>query len=196
VEAFMLQYRPPIRFRDRVQAVRVMVPDNSTPGAGSAVKEKRLVQFLADPEDVRLFNEVRDLVSANDPGMSFAHIMKIVFTEFRDRHSPVARHAHRQGRIGAASLDSRRRECGGVHSRHIPDEVRDEIFVRDHGACTYVGPSGTRCRSTRGVQVDHVTPFAAGGTHDPSNLRLLCGAHNRRAAEKAFGSWQKQYRRE
>ena len=44
------------------------------------------------------------------------------------------------------------------------------------------------------VQVDHLRPFAAGGDHDPSNLRLLCAAHNRRAAEKVFGSTH--YRRE
>jgi hypothetical protein len=46
---------------------------------------------------------------------------------------------------------------------------------------------GTRCESRNGLQVDRIHSFAAGGTHDLSNLRLLCAAHNRRAAERVFG---------
>jgi len=191
VELVVAEFRPPVRFRDRVQPVRVA---ETTPGAGSVVKEKRLVQFLADDADVQLFNEVRSILSSQAPNMSFADVMRIVFTEFRERHSPMARHARRQNRIGVASLYSRQRECGTQPSRHIPDEVRDAVFVRDHGQCTFAGADGTRCQSTRGVQVDHIRPFAAGGTHDPANLRLLCAAHNRRAAEEAFGVTR--YRRE
>jgi 5-methylcytosine-specific restriction endonuclease McrA len=156
----------------------------------------RLVQFLADEKQMQLFNDVHDLLSAHANRLSFADAMTIVYTEYYDRHSPVARHSRRRTKKGAASLDSRRREYDDARTRHIPDEVRDEIFVRDHGACTYVGPDGTRCLSKRGVEVDHIQPFGVGGTHDPLNLRLLCGAHNRRAAEKAFGSAQKQHRRE
>jgi hypothetical protein len=191
VERIASEFRPPVRFADRVQPVHVA---ETTPGAGSVIKEKQLVQFLADAEDVQLFNDVRALLSSSGPAMSFADVMRVVFTEFRDRHSPAARHARRQNRIGVASLYSRQRECDDPHTRHIPDEVRDAVFVRDHGQCTFTATDGTHCESTCGVQVDHIRPFAAGGTHAPSNLRLLCAAHNRRAAEKTFGSTQ--YRRE
>lgn len=61
------------------------------------------------------------------------------------------------------------------------------MFVRDGGQCTFVAADGTRCRSRKGLQIDHIRPYSARGTHDPSNLRLLCGAHNRRAAERALG---------
>jgi 5-methylcytosine-specific restriction endonuclease McrA len=195
VEQLVAEFLPPIQFRDRVQAVAVVMPvDKSTPGAGSVMKVMRLIRLLADEEQMRLFIDVHDLLSAHASSLSFADAMTIVYTEYYERHSPVARHARRQSKKGAASLDSRRRECDETHTRHIPDEVRDEIFVRDHGKCAYAGPDGTHCESTRGVQVDHIRPFAAGGNHNPSNLRLLCAAHNRRVAEKVFGSTH--YRRE
>jgi 5-methylcytosine-specific restriction endonuclease McrA len=197
VERLVAEFLPPIQFRDLNKPVLVAMPvDKSTPGAGSVVKIMRLVQLLATDEQMQLFNGVHDLLSTHAERLSFADAMTIVYTEYYNRHSPIVRDLRRNEKKGAASLDSRRRECGTVPSRHIPDEVRDEIFMRDHGTCTYVGADGTRCLSKRGVEVDHIHAFAAGGTHDASNLRLLCGAHNRRAAEKAFGSVQRQYRRE
>ncbi|MCK4549155.1 MAG: HNH endonuclease, partial [Candidatus Krumholzibacteria bacterium] len=33
----------------------------------------------------------------------------------------------------------------------------------------------------------HKVPFARGGDNSPSNLRLLCGKHNRLEAERAYG---------
>ena len=66
-------------------------------------------------------------------------------------------------------------------------EVRDKVFVRDGGRCTFTAADGTRCGSKRSLQVDHVRPYVAGGTHKPSNLRLLCAAHNRLAAERTLG---------
>jgi 5-methylcytosine-specific restriction endonuclease McrA len=61
------------------------------------------------------------------------------------------------------------------------------VFVRDDGRCAFAGPDGTRCGSRYALQVDHVHPFALGGRHNASNLRLLCAQHNRLAAEKALG---------
>ena len=113
----------------------------------------------------------------------------MVFGEYRDRHSPFARQQRRSAKKGLPGPDSHRWEWNDAdRSRHIPDEVRDEVFVRDGGQCSFVAADGTRCRSRTGLQLDHVRPYAAGGTHELSNLRLLCGAHNRRAAEHALGA--------
>ncbi|MEZ4650492.1 MAG: HNH endonuclease signature motif containing protein [Candidatus Eisenbacteria bacterium] len=65
-------------------------------------------------------------------------------------------------------------------SRHIPSDVRDSVFLRDGGKCTYVGPSGVRCNASVFLQYDHVERFSRGGSHSVENLRLLCGKHNRR----------------
>ncbi|MCA9757735.1 MAG: HNH endonuclease [Candidatus Eisenbacteria bacterium] len=65
-------------------------------------------------------------------------------------------------------------------SRHIPTAVRDEVFRRDEGRCSYVSPAGVRCGARVFLQFDHLVRFARGGRHDVENLRLLCGKHNRR----------------
>jgi 5-methylcytosine-specific restriction endonuclease McrA len=59
--------------------------------------------------------------------------------------------------------------------------------MRDGGQCTFIAADGTRCQCQKGLEVDHITPFTNGGGIDLSNLRLLCGPHNRRAAEVTMG---------
>ena len=163
---------------------------------GIATVEKQYIQFLADDDFMELYDEVKSLVTRDGEPMKFAEVVKIVLTEYRERHSPAARERRRQAKKGAASHEFRRRNCGTVDesSRHIPDDVRDAVWMRDGGQCAFHGADGTRCGSKHGLQIDHEIPFAAGGTNDISNLRLLCAAHNRRAAEKAFGtSFMRRY---
>jgi 5-methylcytosine-specific restriction endonuclease McrA len=205
VESVASEYRPPVALRDQIRHVRVSVPPpkdvdeavidrlcaRATPGAGSAYTEQKLfVQFLADDELLDLFEEVRTLLTRNGDDKSFGEVVKIVLAEYRERHSPSARKQRRDARKGAASPDSRRRECGttGERSRYITSEVRDDVFARDGGRCSYVAGDGTRCGSGHGLQVDHVQPFAAGGLNESANLRLLCAAHNKRTAERTFGT--------
>jgi len=206
VQRIVSEFRPPVALRDRVQPVRVAVPVVSadealfdrecarrmTPGAGSAhvaTEQKLYVQFVADENLMQLFEEVRALVTRDGEYASFADVLKIVLAEYRERHSPIARQKRREAKKRPASPDSRRREWNdATKSRHIPDDVRDDVFVRDRGQCAYASKDGTRCESRTGLQVDHIKPFAVGGSHNPSNLRLLCAAHNRRAAERVFGS--------
>jgi hypothetical protein len=72
-------------------------------------------------------------------------------------------------------------------SRHVPAKTRTAVFERDGHRCTFVAADGTRCNATRNLEIDHVQPFALGGSNEPHNLRVLCAAHNRRAAEHVFG---------
>jgi 5-methylcytosine-specific restriction endonuclease McrA len=199
-----------MKFRDRVQAVRVVTTarvsekDILTPGAGSEdkkvrIEQKLLVQFLAGDELMRKFNEVKALLSASKPGISISEVLEVLVSEYLERHSPAARNERRVAGRRAASPVSQRRECNdAAPSRHIPNNVRDEVVTRDEGQCTYVAHDGTRCQSRHGLQIDHIQPFAAGGGHDLSNLRLLCAAHNKRAAERMLGAsvmesyWRRQ----
>lgn len=73
-------------------------------------------------------------------------------------------------------------------TRHIPAAVRDRVFTRDRGRCAYVGATGERCGSTHHLEIDHVIPFARGGSSSAGNLRLLCERHNRLEAERWFGT--------
>ena len=173
VERIVCEYRPPVAMRDRMRPVRVV-----TPGAGSEIKQ--FSQFLADDEFVALFDEVRQLMSRDGHHPSMSDVLKTTLREYRDRHSPAARHERR-------TVRTRREGSDAPKGRHVADETRDAVFVRDGGRCTFVSRDGTCCGSTHGLQIDHIRPFSVGGTHDLSNLRLLCAAHNRRAAELVLG---------
>ena len=72
--------------------------------------------------------------------------------------------------------------------RRIPAEMRDRVHVRDEGQCTFRGHDGQRCGETRHLHIDHIVPWSLGGPHEPSNLRLLCAAHNQLQADRAFGT--------
>jgi len=98
-------------------------------------------------------------------------------------------------RAGVARLDGRSRpqpEAAGpsggsaqpLHrarrSRYIPAPVRREVWRRDGGCCRYVDPySGRRCGSRFLLELDHIVPFALGGSAEAGNLRLHCSAHHR-----------------
>jgi 5-methylcytosine-specific restriction endonuclease McrA len=192
VEKIACEYRPPMKFRDRMRpvcvAVKVAPASNQDARGAARVEKKMLVQFLANDELVEKFERAKLLLSSGNPKITFAEVIEALVDEYLDRHSPAARQERRDSRKRPASPDSRRREWkGATQSRHVPNDVRDEVFVRDEGQCTYVAPDGVRCQSKHGLQVDHIMPYATGGGHNAENLRLLCAAHNRRAAEKTMG---------
>ena len=89
--------------------------------------------------------------------------------------------------LALASKESKQSSSRQTASRHIPADLRDEIFVKDHAQCIYVSPNGVRCCAHQQLEVDHIVPFAAGGKTVLSNLRLRCKQHNLLAAEQFFG---------
>jgi hypothetical protein len=73
-------------------------------------------------------------------------------------------------------------------SRHIPNEVRREVFGRDGLQCSFVDAEGNRCPERGGLQFHHAdVPFGKGGEHTAANVRLYCHAHNQHAAELDYG---------
>lgn len=49
----------------------------------------------------------------------------------------------------------------------LPNELRFQVLVRDGFRCQW-------CSGSYNLQVDHVMPWSAGGSDEPTNLRLLC----------------------
>ena len=56
----------------------------------------------------------------------------------------------------------------------IPPATRRFVWRRDHGRCQFPG-----CRASRHLDIHHIVFEEHGGTHDPSNLTLMCSAHHR-----------------
>ena len=82
---------------------------------------------------------------------------------------------------------SKRKEVVKAKTRYIPKAVVKEIRKRDQLQCSFVTKDGKRCNEKHCLQMDHIKPFALGGSNEASNLRLLCPAHNQLLAEKTFG---------
>ncbi|MGE0525769.1 MAG: HNH endonuclease [Bdellovibrionales bacterium] len=66
--------------------------------------------------------------------------------------------------------------------------VRRVVIQRAGGKCEYQDPvTGHRCESSYQLDADHIVPRALGGGNELSNLRCLCGVHNRLMAEIHLG---------
>ena len=140
-----------------------------------------LIQFVADKELMEGIDKLKQLLAHGNPEGRLDLLFKKLVQLGLEKWDPEQRIARRRGKNSFPT--------SAIKSRHIPAAIRDEVWRRDQGKCQYQDPStGKTCGSWHGVQLDHTKPFARGGSHDPSNLRLLCRRHNLLTARKAFGS--------
>ena len=64
-----------------------------------------------------------------------------------------------------------------INRRHW--EARRRIALdRADWRCQAV-ENGERCTGRASLEVDHIVPLAAGGSHNPENLQVLCRRHHR-----------------
>jgi hypothetical protein len=52
-------------------------------------------------------------------------------------------------------------------TRHIPGEVKREVWARDRGRCI-------QCKSVQYIEYDHIIPHSKGGANTVKNIQLLC----------------------
>ncbi len=86
-----------------------------------------------------------------------------------------------------AATDKPRAPRGSDDPRHIPAEVKRQVWRRDQGRCTKILPDGTRCDRTKFLQHEHKLAVAKGGKSTVDNVCLLCSEHNQQAADEVFG---------
>jgi hypothetical protein len=92
------------------------------------------------------------------------------------------------GKLDAALPDQELEKMVAKNSRYIPTIVRQTILTRASGQCeSILRETNIRCQEKRGLEFDHIKPFALGGTNDVKNIRLLCRNCNQREAFKVFG---------
>jgi 5-methylcytosine-specific restriction endonuclease McrA len=177
---------------DSTVAVGILAQDRNGPEAESAVAsapavqlEKRVVkQFCAREVVMNKIASVQALASHRLPmNAPFEEVIEFLADYFLQREDPKARHERREKKAAAKPETSPKISS----PRAVPAPVRDEVFVRDGGSCSYVGADGKRCGSTHVLQIDHVQPVARGGSASVGNLRLLCAYHNRLEAERLMG---------
>jgi len=149
-------------------------PLDPTPTIAPADEHERRVVFsFTANEDVRArFEEARDLLRHRFPLGRMEEVIGEALRRLVEQEKPGG---SRRPRKTAAAPKSRR----------IAKWVRDEVWRRDGGRCTYTGTDGLRCGETGWLEFDHVVPWSLGGrSDDPVNIRLLCRVHNMAEAKR------------
>lgn len=175
--------------RSAADLTAARVPRASTlpePKPGVAAPEvRRTISFSVSEADFEAFDRARVELEKNLPRrMSIEESFNALVESFLKRRAV-------QG-ARAKPKSAPPRGASVPPTRHVPVSTRRHVLERDEHRCQYVAPDGTRCEQTRSLEIDHIVPFARGGSHDPSNLRVLCRAHNQRTAEREFGPRPRQ----
>ena len=165
-------------------------PQPPTPPPAVRLEQRFQIQFVASEAFMTKLEKARALLSNRLQENAFEKVFEVLIDEFLDRHSPEKKKERREKRSSKSQGPTKPRGKAGEDrdDRHIPAPVRDAVFKRDEGRCTYVGTTGERCASTHHLQIDHIVPYGRGGTNTVGNLRLLCGRHNRLEAERIYGA--------
>lgn len=166
----------------------------SAASADGTFFERRVqVQFTASEAFMAKLERIRSLAGHRlPPNASLEQLFELAMDLMIDREDPARRIERRERR---RQRTKPREASRAKAARHVPVSVRDDVFERDQGRCTFVGPEGHRCSATATLQVDHRIPVASGGTSASSNLRLLCAQHNRLEAVRLLGETTASRRR-
>ena len=137
------------------------------------------VQFTAGPELRDDLEALKALVRSEIPDGDLAAIVGKAVRELRQRLE--AR------RFAQTKSPRRKTRPTDDSSRYVPAEVRRFVYRRESGRCCFVDTESRRCPERRWLEYHHRHPFGRGGGHDPTNVFLVCKAHNQYLAELDYG---------
>lgn len=154
--------------------------------------ERVRIGFDAGTPLMRLIERARQVLRHKYPEGRFEDIVREALETLLDQKDPQRRLKLKASAAGGKErkraherlpIRSLRAYAAG---RYIPAKVKTAVWARDDGRCAWRHGDGTPCGSRDAIEYDHIIPYAKGGRSEYRNLRLLCRAHNRLAAERAF----------
>lgn len=153
-------------------------PPAHRPIVAPLASDRFRVQFTVGRETHEKLRQLQDLlrreIPGGDPGAIFDRALTVLL-------EVVARNKL------AAVAHPRLSRGGQPRSRHVPADVKRKVWIRDHGRCAFISPSGRRCRERTFLEFHHLYPYALGGATTVDNVALRCRAHNAHEAELVFG---------
>ena len=137
--------------------------------------ERYKLQVTIGQELRDTLERAKDLMRHRNPSgdleMILDEAMKILVAKVeKDRMAKVDRPSKKESKAKGVSRATRR-----------------EVFERDGAQCTFVDEHGHRCTAQGFLELDHEHARGRGGSDDPTNLRVLCHAHNLWLAKKEYG---------
>lgn len=157
--------------------------------------QRHLFRFTGSSALRGKYERAKELLGMARASGSMETVIETGLDALLDRLDPerrIARRRAREARQGANHRETKGDATTPMDrrrpSRRISAPLRDAVWQRDDGRCTFMGPDGTRCPATTRLEIDHVRPYALGGSSDDAaNLRLMCRAHNQLLARRMFG---------
>lgn len=146
--------------------------------------EKTELKVSLDKHVIEKLDRIKALLSHKSPGMTDGELINILADLGLEKLDPTLTPTRTKS-LPAPVVKSEtinERMPNPASSRYIPSELRRAVWIRDKSRCVY-----KNCHSTRFLEIDHIVPIAQGGRTELANLRLLCHAHNQRAAIERFG---------
>ena len=152
----------------------------STREVAEKLNPNRLESISVDSETLKVLKEARDRFAHELPHT--ASLSDVIgFLAIRAlKTDPMKKPAKK--------LDEERSEKVGSppalavkRTRVISASLKRLAWKKESEGCAFVSPvTGKRCTSRHRLQIDHIHPYALGGSsEDAENLRLLCAVHNR-----------------
>jgi len=148
-------------------------------------------RFSANREFKEKFDRLAEVLGVENALQHMTEIMGRALDDSLDKRDVKRRRARRLARKSKSGDNARQRSRPdevAAKSRYIPCQSRERVHERASYQCQFRSPDGTRCRSRTGLEIEHEKPFAIYRSHDEKDLKILCGPHNRLAAEKVFGA--------
>jgi 5-methylcytosine-specific restriction endonuclease McrA len=167
-----------------------------------AVNESQSRMNLSvENELIGKLDKIKGLLSHVNPNMNYEQLLEAMAEIALDKLDPV-----RKAKKAEKKKEGRQSKMAGASKAQIPLHAHEVEFVRaiesnsekrsryiratsrhktwlknSSQGCEFVdSKTGKRCGSKHFLQIDHRYPFSKGGSNNSSNLRILCGQHNRR----------------
>jgi len=183
-------------------AAQVAPHPSSRPIVQTLAPNRYKVQFTIGQEThgqlQRLQRLLRREVPSGDLGVIFAQAVELYLQDVERAKLGATAKARRCAPAGKPTANYEKRirfrtdnpeasELGRPPSRHIPNQVKREVWRRDGAQCAYVSSRGHRCTERAFLELHHVDPYAKGGPATVENIALRCRRHNQYEAEQIFG---------
>jgi hypothetical protein len=154
------------------------------------------VKIVLNQETLNKLSRLKNLLSHQNPNMSLAQLIDKMADQMLLKVDPEKSRLekknntvpHAPAQVKCTNEKLLIPEKNQSISRNIPAKVRRQVWLRDKAKCSFMNPTTKKvCASTYKLQIDHVKPFALGGTHISDNLQIFCRAHNIYQAVQIYG---------
>jgi hypothetical protein len=132
---------------------------------------------------MELLNRVKSLLSHTNPNASVAETFEHLANFYLKQKCPTRKIKNTNiKKITLSKINNANHRVSHSETttrKPIPMPLKRYIWNRDHGCCQFKDTNtGKICGTKHLLEIDHIKRVRHGGNNHPSNLRLLCNAHN------------------